>query len=145
MSMSAQTSQAPRADVYTRVTDRIVSDLEKGVRPWLKPWSADRAAERLPSLPLRHNGTPYRGMNILLLWGEAIEKGYSRTIWMTYKHRRKRRACAQGRTRFPRRLCGSLQQDGTERKRGRRRALDPVHERLYRLQCRADRRTARAL
>jgi len=78
-------NQAPRADVYTRVTDRIVSELEKGVRPWLKPWSAGNAADRLPALPLRHNGTPYRGINILLLWGESIEKGYTRNIWMTYK------------------------------------------------------------
>lgn len=76
---------APRADVYSRVTDRIVSDLTQGVRPWLKPWSADHAADRLPSLPLRHNGTPYRGMNVLLLWGDAMEKGYSAPIWMTYK------------------------------------------------------------
>jgi antirestriction protein ArdC len=77
--------QPPRGDVYARVTDRIVSELEKGVRPWMKPWSADNLSDRLPSLPLRHNGTPYRGMNILLLWGEAIEKGYSAPIWMTYK------------------------------------------------------------
>lgn len=70
----------PRADVYSRVTDRIVSELEKGVRPWLKPWSAAGIEGRLPLLPLRHNGTPYRGINILLLWGEAIEKGYTRNI-----------------------------------------------------------------
>ncbi|MGE0853595.1 MAG: ArdC family protein [Hyphomicrobiaceae bacterium] len=81
----SKTSQAPRADVYSRVTDRIVSDLEKGVRTWLKPWSATAAADRLPSLPLRHNGTPYRGVNVLLLWGETIEKGYTRNLWMTYK------------------------------------------------------------
>lgn len=81
----SKTAQAPRADVYTRVTDRIVSDLEKGVRPWMKPWSAGHAADRLPSLPLRCNGTPYRGVNILLLWGESIEKGYSRNTWMTYR------------------------------------------------------------
>jgi len=75
----------PRADVYARVTDRIVSDLEKGVRAWMKPWSAEHATGNLPALPLRHNGTPYRGMNILLLWGEAIERGYTQSIWMTYK------------------------------------------------------------
>ena len=28
---------ANRTDVYTRVTDRIVSQLEQGLRPWLKP------------------------------------------------------------------------------------------------------------
>ena len=47
-----------RADVYTRVTDRIVADLERGVRTWLKPWSADHASDRPASLPMRHNGTP---------------------------------------------------------------------------------------
>ncbi len=83
--MSKTANQTPRADVYTRVTDRIVSELEMGVRPWLKPWSADHAADRLPALPLRHTGTPYRGINILLLWGESIERGYTRNIWMTYK------------------------------------------------------------
>lgn len=74
-----------RADVYARVTDRIVSDLERGVRTWMKPWSAEHATDRMPSLPLRSCGTPYRGVNVLLLWGEAIEKGYTRNIWMTYK------------------------------------------------------------
>jgi antirestriction protein ArdC len=73
-----------RKDVYTRVTERIISDLEQGVRTWLKPWSAEHAAGRI-SRPLRHNGTPYRGMNILLLWGEAVAKGYAAPIWMTYK------------------------------------------------------------
>ena len=73
-----------RKDVYTRVTDRIISDLEQGVRTWLKPWNAEHAAGRI-SQPLRHNGTPYRGINILLLWGEACAKGYAAPIWMTYK------------------------------------------------------------
>jgi antirestriction protein ArdC len=74
-----------RADVYTRVTDRIVADLEKGVRTWMRPWSVDHALARLPSLPLRHCGTPYRGVNVLLLWGEMVDKGYENPLWMTYK------------------------------------------------------------
>lgn len=82
---SQKTEQAPRADVYTRVTDRIVSDLEKGIRTWLKPWSAEYATDRLPSLPLRACGTPYRGVNVLLLWGEAMDKGFTSPLWMTYK------------------------------------------------------------
>jgi antirestriction protein ArdC len=77
-------STSPRADVYTRVTNRIIADLEQGVRSWLKPWSADNAAERI-TRPLRHNGTPYRGINVLLLWGEAMAKGYASAMWMTYK------------------------------------------------------------
>jgi antirestriction protein ArdC len=77
-------TQADRKDVYTRVTDRIISDLEQGIRTWMKPWSVKHTAGRITK-PLRHNGTPYRGMNILLLWGEALAKGYAAPIWMTYK------------------------------------------------------------
>jgi antirestriction protein ArdC len=73
-----------RADVYTRVTDRILADLEQGVRPWMKPWNADNTAGRI-TRPLRHNGTPYRGVNVLLLWDEATTRGYASNIWMTYK------------------------------------------------------------
>ncbi len=77
-------SRFSRKDVYTRVTDRIVADLEKGIRSWMKPWSAEHTAGKI-SRPLRHNGTPYRGMNILLLWGDAMAKGYAAPIWMTFK------------------------------------------------------------
>ena len=83
--MSKTTTQTPRADVYARVTDRIVSDLAQGVRLWLNPWCGDHAASNLPPLPLPHCGTPYKGMNVLLLWSEAIEKGYTQSIWMTFK------------------------------------------------------------
>ena len=74
----------PRADLYTRVTERVIADLEHGVRPWLQPWNAGHAAGRI-TLPLRHNGTPYCGINILLLWGDAMTNGYASPIWMTFK------------------------------------------------------------
>ena len=73
-----------RADLYTRVTERVIADLEKGVRPWLKPWSAGNTAARV-ALPLRHNGMPYRGINVLVLWGEVLDKGYNSAMWMTFK------------------------------------------------------------
>lgn len=73
-----------KADVYTRVTDTILSALEKGTRPWMQPWNAEHAAGAI-SRPLRHNGLPYQGINVLMLWGKAIEKGYSAPIWMTFK------------------------------------------------------------
>ncbi|MDS4055360.1 zincin-like metallopeptidase domain-containing protein [Accumulibacter sp.] len=71
-------------DVYSRVTARIVADLEKGVRSWLKPWHAEHAAGAI-NRPLRANGTPYKGVNVLMLWSEASERGYISPIWMTYK------------------------------------------------------------
>ena len=81
--MSINTTNT-RIDVYSRVTDRIIADLERGVRSWLKPWNASNTEGRI-TRPLRHNGTPYRGINVLLLWGEAMDKGYASSIWMTYK------------------------------------------------------------
>lgn len=89
--MTPTTTKTDRKDVYTRVTERIIRDLEQGVRSWMKPWDAEHAAGRI-NRPLRHNGTPYRGMNVLLLWGEAVDKGYAAPIWMTFKQAKERGA-----------------------------------------------------
>lgn len=73
-----------KQDVYERITAKIVASLEQGVRPWMKPWNAEHAAGRI-ARPLRSNGIPYRGINIVMLWMEAMDKGYSAPIWMTFK------------------------------------------------------------
>lgn len=73
-----------RADIYTRVTDQIVAELERGVRPWHKPWNAEHAAGRI-SRPLRQNGTPYQGINVLMLWASAELAGFHCPIWMTFQ------------------------------------------------------------
>lgn len=75
---------ASRPDIYTRVTNQIIADLEQGVRPWVKPWNAEHAAGRI-TRPLRHNGKPYAGINILMLWTAAVGRGYAAPIWMTFK------------------------------------------------------------
>lgn len=76
--------QGERADFYARITDRIVADLEKGVRPWMKPWSAANRTGRI-TRPLRHNGEPYSGLNVLLLWSESVTHGYVSPTWITFK------------------------------------------------------------
>lgn len=68
-------------DLYEKVTQRVIEQLEQGVRPWTQPWSAGPGA----GLPLRHNGQGYRGINVLILWGQAQDAGYSASHWMTYK------------------------------------------------------------
>lgn len=73
-----------RQDVYTRITASIVAQLERGVRPWIKPWHAEHAAGRI-TRPLRHDGTPYRGINVLSLWCDAMVKNFTAPIWMTYR------------------------------------------------------------
>jgi hypothetical protein len=73
-----------KKDVYARITSQIVAQLEKGVRPWSKPWNAEHAAGRI-TRPLRHNGQPYSGINILSLWMSAELQGFAAPIWMTFR------------------------------------------------------------
>lgn len=85
--MSRKEKNATRVDIYARITERIIAQLEEGVRPWVQPWRAGNAAGRI-TRPLRHNGEPYSGMNVLLLWSEAMARGYAAPIWMTFKQAR---------------------------------------------------------
>jgi antirestriction protein ArdC len=73
-----------KQDVYERITGKIVAELERGVRPWFKPWNAEHAAGRI-TRPLRHSGVPYQGINVLMLWSAAVAQGYAAPIWMTYR------------------------------------------------------------
>jgi len=73
-----------RRDLYQDITDKIVAQLEQGIRPWLKPWNTEHAAGRV-SRPLRHNGEPYHGINILMLWSSAEDHGFVSPYWLTFK------------------------------------------------------------
>lgn len=77
-------TETPRQDVYSRITNQIIEALEQGVKPWTQPWSAAHAAGHV-SRPLRHNGQPYAGINVLTLWASAMEGHYAAPIWMTFK------------------------------------------------------------
>jgi antirestriction protein ArdC len=73
-----------KRDIYQTITDKIIQQLEEGIRPWHQPWNAGHLEGRI-SLPLRHNGIPYRGVNVLALWMEALAKSYGAARWMTFK------------------------------------------------------------
>lgn len=77
----AKANETVRVDVYERITNAIIAQLEAGTRPWMQPWIGGTPAIR----PLRHNGVPYSGINTILLWMAAAERGYSSAFWMTYK------------------------------------------------------------
>ena len=72
---------APATDAYQDVTNAIVAALEAGVKPWEKPWQTGEVGQ----YPLRSCGTPYRGINILVLWMTSQAKGYASPYWMTFK------------------------------------------------------------
>jgi antirestriction protein ArdC len=68
--VSFEEKQVMRNDVSRRVTDSIIAELEHGVGSWLKPWNEKRGGQD--------------GINILMLWAEAVEKGFAAPIWMTF-------------------------------------------------------------
>lgn len=69
-------------DLYQTVTNKLVTALEAGTAPWVRPWtiSSDNG------LPV--NGAtqrPYSGINVVLLTLEGMLRGYDRNSWLTYK------------------------------------------------------------
>ncbi|WP_303719202.1 ArdC family protein [Brevundimonas naejangsanensis] len=70
-----------RPDPHAEITALILADLETGVRPWTRPWTSQGAVSR----PLRHDGQPYHGVNVLTLWVRAARCGYARPVWMTFR------------------------------------------------------------
>jgi antirestriction protein ArdC len=69
-----------RADVYDRVTAKIIEFLEAGAPLCERLWIGGP-----PSIPLRVNNKAYRGINQLVLFVGAIENGYGLGHWLTYK------------------------------------------------------------
>ena len=76
-----------KQDLYQRVTDKIIADLEQGELTWLKPWSAGHMREWIVR-PLCHNGTAYNDINVLMLRGAAFEPGFVSPCWMTFRQAR---------------------------------------------------------
>ncbi|MCE8014382.1 ArdC family protein [Billgrantia desiderata] len=73
-----------QSDIYQRVTDRIITALEAGTAPWVKPWTGKGVTGEI--IPCNaHTGRSYSGVNVLLLWVAAEERGFSRQRWLTLK------------------------------------------------------------
>ncbi|WP_414712588.1 ArdC-like ssDNA-binding domain-containing protein [Sphingobium sp.] len=62
------------------MTARIIAQLEEGRFPWVQPWASSQtgfeAGRLAPGLPRNAlTARTYSGINILILWGAAIERG----------------------------------------------------------------------
>ncbi|EZP84002.1 hypothetical protein BV97_01195 [Novosphingobium resinovorum] len=77
---------APRASLYDEVTARIVAELEAGRVPWVRPWDAAAFAPGLPQNAT--SGRSYSGINILILWGEAVARSFTAQRWLTFRQAR---------------------------------------------------------
>jgi antirestriction protein ArdC len=72
-----------RASLYDEVTGRIVAELEAGRFPWVQPWDSAVAAPGLPRNAVSNRA--YSGINVLILWGEVIARGYASQGWLTFR------------------------------------------------------------
>jgi antirestriction protein ArdC len=75
-----QKANTDKLNIYQIVTDRIIASFEKGVIPWEKPWKSPKYVGGV--FPRNFlTGKPYRGVNVMLLWGTD----YSSPFWLTFK------------------------------------------------------------
>jgi antirestriction protein ArdC len=71
--------------LYQTVTDQIVSELQSGTAPWVRPWAVSGVNE----MPYNaSSGRRYSGTNVLLLWLHSAAKGYSRPAYVTFNQAR---------------------------------------------------------
>jgi antirestriction protein ArdC len=87
MSRSAARARAgrDRTSLYQEITDKIIAELEAGRVPWVQPWGtvAAKASLTMPKNAATHR--QYSGINVLILWGAVIERGFSIQNWLTFR------------------------------------------------------------
>ena len=80
-----------RTSPYDEITTRIIGELKAGRVPWVQPWGTASAKAPLAMPTNAATGRGYSGINVLILWGAVIERGFSGQSWLTF-----RQALSQG-------------------------------------------------
>lgn len=80
----ARTGQ-DRATLYDEITDKIIAELEAGRVPWVQPWGTAAAKAPLSMPRNAASARPYSGINVLILWGAVIERGFAGQSWLTFR------------------------------------------------------------
>lgn len=68
-------------DIYASVFDRIITEMEHGNTPWVKPWRSLGRADALPYNAV--TGREYSGGNVFALWFAGLP--YTSSGWLTFK------------------------------------------------------------
>ena len=69
-------------DLYHSVTERVITALEAGTPPWVRPWSNSTYDHSPANLA---TSRAYRGINVLLLNLEAQLRGFEDNRWLTFR------------------------------------------------------------
>ena len=73
------------ANLYDEITEKIVMELEAGCVPWVQPWGTAAAKAPLDMPKNASTNRQYSGVNILILWGAVIERGFAGQSWLTFR------------------------------------------------------------
>lgn len=66
---------------YEKITNSIIEAIERGTEDFKMPWNCGTGL-RPKNVA---TGKPYKGVNILTLWAQASNKGYTDALWGTFK------------------------------------------------------------
>ena len=78
-------TRCDRTNLYSEITDKIITELEAGRVPWVQPWGTAAAKAPLGLPKNASTGRTYSGINVLLLWGAVIERGFTGQSWLTFR------------------------------------------------------------
>jgi antirestriction protein ArdC len=85
MSQSAARVGRDRTSLYQEITDKIIAELEVGRVPWVQPWGTAAAKASLAMPKNAATQRRYSGVNVLILWGAVIERGFAGQSWLTFR------------------------------------------------------------
>ncbi len=70
-------------DIRSAITNTIIDMLEQGIAgEWQRPWASVAAS----GMPMNYtSGRRYTGVNVLLLWHAARQRGFAHNEWLTFK------------------------------------------------------------
>lgn len=76
-------SARPRTNLYERITNRIIAELEAGRVPWVQPWESAKAGIGMPYNAV--SDRRYSGINVLTLWDAIVSRGFASHAFLTFR------------------------------------------------------------
>ena len=77
-------SGSDRASLYDEITSRIIGELEAGRLPWIQPWGTSGVSAPLAMPNNAATDRCYSGINVLILWGAVVQRGFPSQSWLTF-------------------------------------------------------------
>lgn len=83
--MSGEVLCKPRFDAYVSITEAILSAIASGSGEFRMPWHQAGSEFWQPRPSNALTAKPYRGVNTIALWAEAMQRGFEFQCWATYR------------------------------------------------------------